>query len=461
MSVHSVTVDPKVRARAEVIQDYYQSEEEANDAWRRAVVGLSPKQLKQFSREILRRARDGRLSTNTLAVFKGRERKAIFNALQSFQKEANDLGVAPREADPTEAPTILMPGMKVNIDDGRRRATFGSREADELDRPVSSRAEKLFTERGELMRQVDEIDEKMGRVSAVIPEDYVPKLGKVRSSEGSVLTVDDPSTRLELNIPIEAEDVDELFRWLRLPFRLERPSCSVLHRLLSWLRENVTPKRTFTSYANAHVFVVEHDWRAALKSAVEQGDEWRPPGPRCVFEFRVNGKPVLIGAFDPEQTTSGKTFDLALVEFKKDCWVPLERTDGGRGDLDDLGPRWWEIEREARGLVANLHDQIRAASIALEAEIAETEVERAPYKMNRLREKRGKLPLFDYHVVKLADRRRVSALPAELRDGEKRRSPRLHFRRGHWVHFPNHKTWRKWTLVGDPELGFVDKDYRL
>jgi hypothetical protein len=41
------------------------------------------------------------------------------------------------------------------------------------------------------------------------------------------------------------------------------------------------------------------------------------------------------------------------------------------------------------------------------------------------------------------------------------RSPRLHFRRRHWRHFVNHKTWIKWTLVGDPDLGFIDKDYRL
>jgi hypothetical protein len=33
--------------------------------------------------------------------------------------------------------------------------------------------------------------------------------------------------------------------------------------------------------------------------------------------------------------------------------------------------------------------------------------------------------------------------------------------RGHWRHYERHKTWIKWTLVGDPDLGFVDKHYRL
>jgi hypothetical protein len=30
-----------------------------------------------------------------------------------------------------------------------------------------------------------------------------------------------------------------------------------------------------------------------------------------------------------------------------------------------------------------------------------------------------------------------------------------------WRHFVSHKTWIKWTLVGDPDLGFIDKEYRL
>jgi hypothetical protein len=40
-------------------------------------------------------------------------------------------------------------------------------------------------------------------------------------------------------------------------------------------------------------------------------------------------------------------------------------------------------------------------------------------------------------------------------------SPRLHFRRGHYRHYPNHKLWIRWCLVGNPDLGFIDADYRL
>jgi hypothetical protein len=45
--------------------------------------------------------------------------------------------------------------------------------------------------------------------------------------------------------------------------------------------------------------------------------------------------------------------------------------------------------------------------------------------------------------------------------GEKRHSPRLHFRRGHHRHYENYKLWIKWQLVGNPDIGFIDKDYKL
>ncbi len=108
-----------------------------------------------------------------------------------------------------------------------------------------------------------------------------------------------------------------------------------------------------------------------------------------------------------------------------------------------------------------LAGQIRAIAIALEAEVAEAIVVRAPHKLNRARAKRDQLPMLDHHVISLANRRRVAQLEEEYRDGEKRRSPRLHFVRGHWRHYSAHKIWIAWTYRGDPDLGFIDKDYKL
>ena len=100
-----------------------------------------------------------------------------------------------------------------------------------------------------------------------------------------------------------------------------------------------------------------------------------------------------------------------------------------------------------------------AICIALDAAIATTEVVRAPHKINRVREAKGRLPIFDFHSVRLTKRSRPMPLPVDPDRAITRR--RLHFRRGHWRHFDDHKTWINWMLVGDPDLGFVDKNYRL
>jgi hypothetical protein len=104
-------------------------------------------------------------------------------------------------------------------------------------------------------------------------------------------------------------------------------------------------------------------------------------------------------------------------------------------------------------------DQIRAICIALDAQVATAEVIRAPVNLNEKRAKAGKSPLSDYRVVDLARRHRI-ANPAAGTAGTGTRK-RLHFRRGHWRHYETTKTWVKWCLVGNPDLGFINKHYRL
>ena len=124
------------------------------------------------------------------------------------------------------------------------------------------------------------------------------------------------------------------------------------------------------------------------------------------------------------------------------------------------GPYGWveQVTEVCERVHPQVDKQIRAIAIALDAEVIETECVRAPEKLNKAREKRGEPPLRDYHIVSLAQRHRAAPLP----DHERRhRSPRLHFRRGHWRHYEEHRTWVRWTLVGNPDLGFIEKEYRL
>lgn len=84
--------------------------------------------------------------------------------------------------------------------------------------------------------------------------------------------------------------------------------------------------------------------------------------------------------------------------------------------------------------------------------------------INRKRGQNGKPPISgESHVLtlNLASIRRVSKRPTGTHE-----SPRLHWRRGHErvLHRGSEfeaKTWVRRCLVGDPDLGFVSKDYRL
>lgn len=186
------------------------------------------------------------------------------------------------------------------------------------------------------------------------------------------------------------------------------------------------------------VILIEHDWARAFKGATDfdQG-EFPLPYDRCVFEFRLAGKRVVVLTFSHQCTV--------ITEIGIGYWVA--------SDLGDL-PEIKDLSR-----YGILYDNIRAVCIALDAEVAVTEVVRAPHRLNIAREKQGKLPVNDYHVINLAKRSRVEALPSG--EHEAKWHPRLHFRRGHWRHYENHKTWIKWCLCGDPDLGFVDKEYRV
>ena len=187
-------------------------------------------------------------------------------------------------------------------------------------------------------------------------------------------------------------------------------------------------------------FIVEHDWAAAFKGAEDFDDgEIRLPYDGALFEFRINDMIVLL--------YTRETAPWIMFVKLSEGWIA--------GPSEPCGP-----DQPTR-FQHNLDEQVRAICIALDAEVAEKETVRADAKLNRAREKRGKPPLLDYHVIRLSRRERAAPLPRDDDGERKHRSPRLHFVRGHWRHYDSHKTWIKWHLRGDPDLGFIDKHYRL
>jgi hypothetical protein len=110
-------------------------------------------------------------------------------------------------------------------------------------------------------------------------------------------------------------------------------------------------------------------------------------------------------------------------------------------------------------LKAYLWKQIVAVVISLEAEVTETRQICPDAPVNKKRIKNGKVPLYSYHILNISQRfkRPVST------DGssEYKGVVRLHFRRGHRRHYSTYSRWIKWMLVGNPDLGFVEKHYQL
>jgi hypothetical protein len=262
----------------------------------------------------------------------------------------------------------------------------------------------------------------------------------------------------------EQGDREELGRFFNGAFALMRPSRSAFDSFIeaggdgSAGGEGATHIRTISR--QSHRFLMTYDWAGAFagdRDFDDRGSEFRLPAPNCCFDFYVSGNHVLAlisdqairadGSLVPFDGEGTDLFFLG-IELKSRNWMVI-----GHGEKRDLNV----LDGETR-LFAFILKNIKAACISLEAGIAEAEVIRVPYKLNAARARRGKPPISDYHIINLRVRERVKP-PDEPENHH--RSPRLHFRRGHWRHFVSHKTWIKWTLVGDPDLGFIDKEYRL
>lgn len=85
----------------------------------------------------------------------------------------------------------------------------------------------------------------------------------------------------------------------------------------------------------------------------------------------------------------------------------------------------------------------------------------APPALNKKREKKGKLPLYEYRILQVkGDRPHKPGVGSH-------NSPRMHVRRGHPRHYRNPDNtvrkvvWIESTVVGRQDNGIVDKDYKV
>lgn len=234
-------------------------------------------------------------------------------------------------------------------------------------------------------------------------------------------------------------------------FPIQKNECSRLHHLHHAMKvggligsEDKSLPYAAPMFEHSQSIVVKHDWAVALAGSIDKQDDFILPYPHCCFELKIGGFVFLKFITQIDHKTAGEITFVA----HKGHWFLIPKPDIGTDPtrLTDLN---------LRIIFILIDEQIRAICIALDAEVATKTVIRAPFALNKKREKSGKLPIRDYHVVDLSKRSRVAA-PGLLTGGTK---VRLHFRRGHWRHFETSKTWIRWALVGDPDLGFIDKHY--
>ena len=250
--------------------------------------------------------------------------------------------------------------------------------------------------------------------------------------------------------------------------RLQKLGESCYHKFLTAWRDGdiVLPEDyqdTPEEFWNVHgediqIFVVQHDWARAFEKAegIEE-HEVILPYDECVFEFRISGKRWLFQISGDEETNH--MVSAMLVAETSVGWALANLWAVDNGVFTSRKPRG---QQDCESVMQLCRAQVRHVLIALEAEVAVTEVVRAPHKLNAKRERAGKLPIFDHRIVHLAERKRYA--PRDPQDGDletEHRRRRLHFVRSHWRHYANHKVPIKWHLRGDPDLGFIDKEYRL
>lgn len=179
---------------------------------------------------------------------------------------------------------------------------------------------------------------------------------------------------------------------------------------------------------------------------IDQG-EFRLPYDSCFFQFKVGGRDTGALVWQDAAcirlavigTSLGWHATSVTLCFRDGAWL-YENPDAAT----------------PRGTAPRLGREVQAISILLDAEVAETEVVRAPHQLNKARLRKGRVPLNSYRTIDLSRRRRTDPVGGGGRGG-----PRLHFRRGHWRHFDGWKTWVRWCVAGDPEKGAVVSDYRV
>jgi hypothetical protein len=211
-------------------------------------------------------------------------------------------------------------------------------------------------------------------------------------------------------------------------------------------------------FDDAEIFRIEHDWFKAIQKADEfETGSFRLPYETSVFEFQIAHRPVVVICTEYASDATNNEIIMQFAVEAVNGWMlspDIYRHDGFRWEILQSGQSI--KDDKFKRLVELVGNQIRAACIALDAEVATTTLVRQAHEGHEREAKEH--PDYEFYTINIASRDRAESLQSH---NETKGKKRLHFRRGHWRHYESFKTWVRWCLVGNPELGFIDKQYRL
>lgn len=193
-------------------------------------------------------------------------------------------------------------------------------------------------------------------------------------------------------------------------------------------------------------FIVNNSYKTMIKNKEELTDaEWHCPYNLSCFEFHMKANDKF----------------LYFIVFMLD--VDGEREFNIAVNVRQNGEDFWFLSGQSPDanvlpLAPTLIEEIRAICILLDADVVVKQQHRVAARINDQRGEIKDLPEYEFHTLQL--RKSVRYEGTEIIGDEKRRSPRLHLRRGHWRRVGSYKTWVRWSVVGDATLGIVDKQYK-
>lgn len=217
--------------------------------------------------------------------------------------------------------------------------------------------------------------------------------------------------------------------------------------------------------------IVEHDWAALLRdqAAVTDGP-FVLPFPIVLFQIKVSGQRLILAAYQRENNPD--FLDCSLLRennnwphWREIFFFDVDRLTGKVRFTEEFFRRHPPSERgRVQFLFAPLAqyvtNQLRCACIALDAGIAECAARAG---QNKRAASAQKLRPAAPHVVRPL--RRNGSEQAQRASDDSGRRLRWHLRRGHWHTYITRsgrvQRWVRWQFVGDPDLGIVDKEYRL